>query len=62
MRKDLPSLFYASGPLPPYDNLFLCLQAGRWDESLLPALYHHLTKRSTICAHADILFPSRKSQ
>ena len=38
MRKDLPSLFYASGPLPPYDNLFLCLQAGRWDESLLPAL------------------------
>ena len=40
MRIDLPSekkmSFYASGPLPLYDDLFLCLQTGRWDEFLLP--------------------------
>ena len=40
--------FYASGPLPLYDDLFLCLQTGRWDEFLLPALYYHLTKLLTV--------------
>ena len=66
MRIDLPSKkkmsFYASGPLPLYDDLFLCLQTGRWDEFLLPALYYHLTKLLTVYVCVDISFSSCQSQ